>query len=160
MAVTKTAPTQLKPGKKAPSFRAVDQDGNPFQSKDLLGKKWVLFFYPADLTPTCTVEACNLRDHFKQLKKAGYEVVGISKGDAASKKKFAEKHDLPYRLLADEQLTIAAKFGVFGEKLFMGKVIEGIFRTTFVIDEEGKIERIIDQVKSKIAAEQILEGKG
>ncbi len=160
MAVTKTAPTHLSAGKKSPAFKAVDQDGKIFQSKDMLGKKWVLFFYPADLTPTCTVEACNLRDHYKQLKKAGFEIIGISKGDSASKKKFADKHELPFLLLADEDLTIANKFGVYGEKLFMGKVIEGIFRTTFVINEEGKIDRIIDQVKSKVAAEQILDANG
>jgi peroxiredoxin Q/BCP len=153
---SKTAPTHLKPGKKIPAFSAKDQDGKKFSTKEMKDKSWVLFFYPRDMTPTCTVEACNLRDHYEDLQRAGLEVIGISRDDEKSKKKFAKKHDLPYRLLADPDLEIARKLGVYGEKLFMGKVVEGIFRTTFVIGTDGTIIDIIDKVKSKEAADQIL----
>lgn len=148
--------THLKEGKRAPAFKALDQDNVLFSTSELLGKKWVLFFYPNDLTATCTIEVCNLRDHYKDLLKAGFEVIGISRGEVASKKRFAERNKLPFRLLADPDLKISIKYGVFGDKLFMGKVIESIYRTTFLIDEKGRITRIIRKVQSKEAATQIL----
>jgi peroxiredoxin Q/BCP len=151
--------THLKEGQKAPAFSAVDQHNDKFSTRDMIGKKWVLFFYPNDLTATCTIEVCNLRDHYKELQKAGYEVIGISRGEVASKKRFADKNKLPFRLLADTNLKISSKYGVFGDKLFMGKVIESIYRTTFLINEMGKIDRIIRKVHSKDAAGQILSGR-
>lgn len=152
--------THLKVGRKAPVFSGLDQDENTFDLKSALGKKVILFFYPGDLTPTCTIEVCNLRDNYSKLKKLGYILIGISKGTVKTKKKFAEKHDLPFRLINDPDLKIANKYGVFGDKLFMGKTIQSIHRVTFIIDEQGKIAHIIHKVKSKQAAEQILECEG
>lgn len=149
--------THLTVGKKAPAFSGYDQDEKLFELKNLLGKKVVLFFYPGDLTPTCTVEVCNLRDNYTKLKRAGYTLVGISKGTVKDKKRFAEKHDLPFMLINDPDWKISNKYGVFGDKLFMGKIIQSIHRITFVIDENGKIAHIIHKVKSKEAAAQILQ---
>ncbi len=149
--------THLKPGRKAPDFKGLDQDGNTFELQSTRGKKTILFFYPGDLTPTCTVEACNLRDNYSKLKKSGYEIIGISKGTVSNKKKFADRHDLPFRLINDPDLKIAKKYGVFGDKLFMGKIVQSIHRLTFIIGEDGKIIHIIHKVKSREAAEQILE---
>lgn len=148
--------THLKVGQKAPAIKGYDQNGNLFTLKELLGSKVVLFFYPGDLTPTCTVEVCNLRDNYNALKKAGYNIIGISKGDTKAKRRFAEKNKLPFRLIADPDLKIANKYGVFGDKLFFGEIIQSIHRITFVINEKGRIERIIHKVKSKEAAQQIL----
>lgn len=149
--------TTLEVGKKAPSFSLKNQDGKKISLKDLTGKKVVLFFYPKDMTPTCTVEACNLRDHYSSLTKAGMEVIGISPDDEASHVKFIEKQQLPYHLLADTDHAILEKYGVWGDKSMYGRKYMGVLRTTFLIDEEGKIAHIIDKVKSKEHAQQILK---
>lgn len=149
--------THLKAGDKAPAFSAPDQDGKLLRSADLKGKKYVLFFYPNDDSQTCTKEACNLRDNYAALKKAGYVVIGVSHAPADSKKKFVVKYNLPYTLLADTELKICNAFGVYGEKVFMGRNIQTIHRITFVVDEKGKISRVIYPVKSGEAAQQILQ---
>jgi peroxiredoxin Q/BCP len=146
----------LKPGDKAPAFSSVDQDGKTVKLSDFLGQKVVLFFYPKDNTPTCTVEACNLRDNYAALQAKGYQVLGVSPDSSASHQKFIAKFDLPYRLLADTEKAILEAYGVWGKKIFMGKEVIGVLRTTFIIDEQGVIEEIIDKVKSKEHAEQIL----
>jgi len=143
-------------GKKVPVFTLPDQNGQMVSSVSMKGKKYVLFFYPNDDSQTCTKEACNLRDHYKALVKAGYALFGISHAPVSSKKKFADKYALPYLLLADAGYKVSAKFGVYGEKLFMGKTITTIHRVTFVINEQGVIERVIYPVKSGEAAQQIL----
>lgn len=149
--------TSLKEGMKAPDFKGKDQDGNTVSLKELKGKKVVLFFYPKDNTPTCTVEACNLRDNYAELKKKGYVVIGISADDERSHQKFINKHKLPYTLIADTDMKIIRAYDVWGRKKFMGREFDGIVRTTFVIDEQGKIEKVITRVKSKDHAGQILE---
>ena len=148
--------TSLKEGMKAPDFKAVDQDGNVVSLKELKGKKVVLYFYPADDTPTCTTEACNLRDNHAKLKKAGYTVIGVSPDTGKKHKKFIDKYNLPFTLLVDEDLTIMKAYDVWGRKKFMGREFDGVIRTTFLIDEKGKIEKVITKVKSKEHAEQIL----
>lgn len=150
--------THLKPGDKAPAFSARDQNGKLIELKALAGKQIIMWFYPNDDSETCTKEACNFRDHYAKLKKAGYMVIGISHAPVASKKKFAVKYDLPYTLLSDPGFVIAQQYGVYGDKLFMGKNITTIHRITFVIDEKGYIDRIIHKVKAGDAAAQILEG--
>lgn len=149
--------TGLKAGDKAPDFKANDQTGKPVSLKDFKGKKLVLYFYPKDDTPTCTTEACNLRDNYALLKKKGYAIVGVSADDEKKHTKFAAKHDLPFQLLADTDMKIIKAYDVWGEKLFMGRIFDGIVRTTFIIDEKGKIEKVITNVKSKEHAGQILE---
>jgi len=149
--------TTLEVGKKAPAFNLKNQEGKKISLKDLIGKKVVLFFYPKDMTPTCTVEACNLRDHHSSLTKAGMEVIGISPDDESSHIKFIEKQQLPYHLLADTDHAILEKYGVWGEKNMYGRKYMGVLRTTFLIDEEGKIAHIIDKVKAKEHAQQILK---
>jgi peroxiredoxin Q/BCP len=148
---------KLKPGDKAPAFAAHDQDGTEVSLKDFKGKKVVLYFYPKDDTPTCTVQACNLRDNFVSLKARGIEVVGISVDDEKKHKKFGTKYNLPFTLLADPERKIVEAYGVWGEKQFMGRTITGTHRVSFLVDEKGKIVHIIDKVKSKMHAEQILE---
>ncbi len=148
--------THLKRGDKAPDFEAPDQYGNTVSLKFLHGKKFVLYFYPNDDTETCTKEACNLRDNYDLLKKNGFEILGVSHASNDSKKKFSDKYKLPFRLLADMQLNIVKAFGVYGEKLFMGKLIMTIHRVTFIINEKGVIEKIIHKVWSGKAADQIL----
>lgn len=148
--------THLKPGDKAPDFKARDQDGNWVSLKDFKGQKVLLYFYPHDDTPTCTVQACNLRDGYADLKDAGITVLGVSIDSEQKHKKFAAKHQLPFTLLVDESLDIVHKYGVYGEKQFMGKTIIGTHRTSFLIDERGKILHIIDKVKSKMHTEQVL----
>ena len=150
--------THLNPGDSAPDFSAPDQNGNMLTLANFKGQKLVLFFYPHDMTPTCTVEACNLRDHYTELQNAGYNVVGVSEDSETKHQKFIAKHDLPYPLIADTEHQLLESYGVWGEKKFMGKIYDGTHRTTFVIDEEGLIEQVITKVKSKIHAEQILEG--
>lgn len=147
---------QLKPGDTAPDFEVKNQKGKTVKLSDFRGKKVVLFFYPEDNTPTCTVEACNLRDNYKALKKQGYEVMGVSPDSPKKHANFAKKFKLPYTLLADEDRKIIEIYGVWGEKQMFGRNYMGVYRTTFLIDEHGKIERIIDKVKSKEHAEQIL----
>lgn len=148
--------TRLKAGDKAPLFSGKDQNGKKVSLKDFAGKKLVLYFYPKDNTPTCTVEACNLRDNFAQLKKKGYSVLGVSADEEKKHLKFVEKFDLPFQLLADVNMDAIKAYDIWGKKQFMGKVFDGINRTTFIIDEKGKIEKVITDVKSKNHTEQIL----
>ncbi len=148
--------THLKAGDKAPDFEAPDQNGNIISLKKLIGKKFVLFFYPNDDTETCTKQACNLRDNYVLIQQKGLEIIGISHAPPDSKKKFTEKYALPFQLLADTQLKIVKDYGVYGKKLFMGKIITTIHRVTFLIDEKGIIERIIHKVWSGKAADQIM----
>lgn len=147
----------LQPGTKAPGFKAKDQNGSDISLKDYVGKKVALFFYPHDNTPTCTVEACNLRDNYGLLKKAGIEVIGISTDDEKSHKKFETKHQLPFTLIADPEMKIVESYGVWGMKKFMGREFDGTHRTTFLIDEKGTIRHVIEKVKSKDHASQILD---
>ena len=146
----------LQVGDKAPSFSTTDQDGNPIKLSSFKGKKVVLYFYPKDLTSTCTVQACNLRDHYKVLQKKGYIVLGVSPDSASSHQKFVAKNKLPFPLLVDTDRQLAEAYGVWGEKKMYGRTYLGIHRTTFVIDEKGKIERILDKPKSSMHAEEIL----
>lgn len=146
----------LQVGDKAPSFSTTDQDGNPIKLSSFKGKKVVLYFYPKDLTSTCTVQACNLRDHYKVLQKKGYIVLGVSPDSASSHQKFVAKNKLPFPLLVDTDRQLAEAYGVWGEKKMYGRTYQGIHRTTFVIDEKGKIERILDKPKSSMHAEEIL----
>lgn len=146
----------LQVGDKAPSFSTTDQDGKPIKLSSFKGKKLVLYFYPKDLTSTCTVQACNLRDHYKVLLKKGYIVLGVSPDSASSHQKFIAKNKLPFPLLVDTDRQLAEAYGVWGEKKMYGRTYQGIHRTTFVIDEKGKIERILDKPKSSMHAEEIL----
>lgn len=149
--------TSIKEGDKAPNFKGKDQNGKVVSLKDFTGKKLVIYFYPKDNTPGCTVEACNLRDNYSRLKKKGYEILGVSADDETKHLKFIEKFDLPFSLIADVDLKVIKAFDVWGEKKFMGKTYDGINRTTFVIDAKGKIERVITSVDTKNHTEQILE---
>jgi peroxiredoxin Q/BCP len=149
--------THLEPGQLAPAFNGKDQNGNTIALKDLKGKKVVLYFYPQDDTPACTTQACNLRDHYSVLQKEGYIIIGISPDDMASHKKFEEKYSLPFSLLADPQHKIIEKYGVWGEKNLYGRKYMGLHRTTFVIDEQGRIMKILKKPKTKMHAEEILK---
>ena len=148
----------LKVGDKAPDFKGIDQNGKSISLEDYKGKKVILYFYPKDNTPGCTDEACSLRDGYPDLLKEGYDVVGVSADSAKSHLGFAGKHNLPFRLLADENKKTIQDYGAWGEKKMYGKSYDGIIRTTFVISEDGKIEKIIDKVKTKDHAKQVLEG--
>jgi len=148
----------LKAGSKAPIFKGVDQDGKPISLADYKGKKVVLYFYPHDDTPTCTIQACNLRDNYSLLLKKGYNVIGVSTDDVKSHKKFEEKFKLPFPLVADEDKKIVDKYNLWGEKKLMGHTYMGTTRTTFLIDEAGKIVKIIDKPESKNHTEEILAG--
>lgn len=147
----------LKEGDKAPAFTGRDQEGKKISLKDFKGKKLVLYFYPQDMTPTCTVQACNLRDNFGVLKKNGIEVVGVSPDDAARHKRFEERNKLPFTLIADTDHVILEKYGVWDQKQLFGHKYMGVLRTTFVIDEKGVILKIFTKPKSKIHAEEILD---
>jgi peroxiredoxin Q/BCP len=147
----------LNIGDEAPEINAKDENGNNFQLSAYKGKKIVLYFYPKDSTPGCTTQACNLKDNYAELQKRGYEVVGVSADDEVKHQKFIAKYDLPFTLLADTDKKVIQDYGVWGLKKFMGKEYDGIHRTTFVIDEEGKIEEIIQKVKTKAHTEQILK---
>jgi thioredoxin-dependent peroxiredoxin len=149
--------TTLAEGEKAPDFTTKDQNGNKVSLKDFRGKKVVLYFYPEDDTPTCTIEACNLRDNYLELQKAGLIVLGVSPNDEKSHKKFEEKYALPFTLLEDPDKKIVDKYGVWGEKNLYGRKYMGLFRTTFLIDETGKIIKIFRKPKSKIHSEEILK---
>ena len=148
--------TGLKIGDKAPDFKGKDQDGKLISLKDFKSKKLVLYFYPKDDTPGCSAEACDLRDNYSSLKKKGYAIVGISADDENKHKKFIEKYKLPFTLIADVEKKIIKAYDVWGEKKFMGKVYDGIVRTTFVIDENGEIENVISKVDTKNHSQQIL----
>ena len=147
----------LNTGSVVPSFETLDQDENRVTNKDLIGKKSIVFFYPRANTPGCTAEACNLRDHYKTLQGKGYQLFGVSADSSKKQKSFADKYDLPFPLLADEDKSVINAFGVWGPKKFQGREYDGIHRTTFLIDEEGKVEKVISKVKTKDHAAQILE---
>ncbi len=149
--------TTLKPGDKAQNFKAFDQDGNIRTLADYKGKKLIVFFYPAADTPSCTNEACNLRDNFGKFQAQGYELLGVSADTQKKQGKFIAKYHLPFPLLADEDKSVINAFGVWGPKKFMGREYDGIQRTTFVINEKGMIEDIIEKVKTKQHADQILK---
>ena len=148
--------THLKIGDAAPPFEGRDGQGNKISLQDFRGQKVVLFFYPADDTPTCTIQACNLRDNYQLLKKNGYAIIGISPDDAASHIKFSSKFDLPFTLLSDPHHEIMDKYGVWGEKNLYGRNYMGVQRTTFIIDEKGLIETVYLRPKNKAHAEEIL----
>lgn len=147
--------TTLKPGDIAPAFSATDQFGNLVSSESLRGKKVALYFYPKDDTPGCTAEACNLRDNYTELINKGFVVIGVSPDAAKAHTKFTEKYSLPFPLLPDTEKEIIKAYGVWGPKKFMGKSYEGVYRTTFVIDESGVIEKVIAQVDTKNHATQL-----
>ncbi|MEM9076411.1 MAG: thioredoxin-dependent thiol peroxidase [Bacteroidota bacterium] len=146
----------LKAGDKVPEFSAKDQDGNTINLEDYRGKKLVVFFYPRANTPGCTAEACNLRDNYSLLQEEGYELLGVSEDSQKKQANFKNKYDFPFPLLADEDHTVIESFGVWGPKKFMGKEYDGLHRTTFVIDEQGIVERVIEKVKTKDHAAQLL----
>lgn len=149
--------THLKEGDKAPDFRGVNELEEAVSLAGYKGKKLILYFYPQDNTPTCTVEACNLRDNFGELKAKGFEILGVSPDSAKKHQNFIQKHNLPFPLLVDADLKVIKDYGVWGTKKMYGKEYEGVFRTTFVIDEKGVIEKVFTKVESKRHAEQILE---
>ncbi|MPT35928.1 MAG: thioredoxin-dependent thiol peroxidase [Flavobacterium sp.] len=149
--------TTLIKGDKAPNFSGVDQDGKTHTLADYKGKKLVVFFYPKANTPGCTAEACDLRDNFERFKVNNYELLGVSADSAKAQGKFKDKYEFPFPLLADEDKSVIQAFGVWGPKKFMGREYDGIHRTTFVINEEGVIEEVITQVKTKAHADQILK---
>ena len=149
--------TTLKAGHKAPNFFGLDQSGATHTLADYKGKKLVVFFYPKASTPGCTAEACDLRDNFEKFKANNYALLGVSADSAKAQAKFIEKYDLPFPLLADEDKSVIQAFGVWGPKKFMGKEYDGIHRTTFIIDENGIIEEVISEVKTKAHADQILK---
>jgi thioredoxin-dependent peroxiredoxin len=149
--------TTLTEGKKAPAFKGKDQNGKPVSLADFKGKKVVLYFYPEDDTPTCTVQACNLRDNFSLLKKNGFTVLGVSPDEEKKHKKFEAKYDLPFTLIADADHKIIDSYGVWGEKQMYGRTYMGLHRTTFLIDEKGVIRKIFLKPKSKQHTEEILQ---
>lgn len=148
--------TTLKVGDKAPNFSQKDEQGKTISLSDYKDKKLVIFFYPAANTPTCTTEACNLRDNYENLTDKGYAILGVSADSQKKQANFKDKYSFPYPLLADEDKTVINAFGVWGEKKFMGRTFDGIHRVTFVINEKGIIEKVIDNVKAKMHAEQIV----
>ncbi len=147
----------LKEGDKVPAFTSKDQDGNSISLSDYAGKKLIVFFYPRANTPGCTAEACNLRDNYAELQKQGYELLGVSEDTQTKQLNFKNKYEFPFPLLADEDHTVINTFGVWGPKKFMGKEYDGIHRKTFIIDEKGILTKVIDKVKTKDHAAQILE---
>ncbi|MBF4463778.1 thioredoxin-dependent thiol peroxidase [Flavobacterium sp. LC2016-12] len=147
----------LQKGDKAPDFSGVDQDGKTHKLADYIGKKLVVFFYPKASTPGCTAEACDLRDNFERFKANNYELLGVSADSQKAQLKFKDKYEFPFPLLADEGKSVINAFGVWGPKKFMGREYDGINRTTFVIDEKGIIEEVIEKVKTKEHASQILK---
>ena len=149
--------TMLAAGQKAPAFTGTDQDGKKVRLSSFKGQKLVLYFYPKDMTSTCTVQACNLRDHHKELVKKGWAVVGVSPDDEASHQKFIAKHDLPFRLVADTEQKILQAYGVWGEKSMYGRKYMGVIRTTFLIDGKGVIRHIISKPQSAKHAQEILK---
>jgi peroxiredoxin Q/BCP len=148
---------QIKPGDKAPDFKASDEQGNTISLSDYKGKKLVLFFYPKASTPGCTAEACNLSDNYERFQKQGYDILGVSADSQKRQANFKNKYNFPYPLLADEDKSVIEAYGVWGPKKFMGKEYDGIHRTTFVIDENGMIEDVITKVKTKEHTDQILK---
>ena len=151
----------MQTGNKAPELLGRDENGNEIRLSDFAGRKLALYFYPKDMTSGCTSEACNLRDNYKELKAAGYEVVGVSVDDEKSHQKFIAKNELPFPLIADTEKKLVEEFGVWGEKSMYGRKYFGTFRTTFIIGEDGTVERVIGpkQIKVKDHAAQILADK-
>lgn len=147
----------LKVGDKVPNFKVNDQDGNPVSLSDYKGKKLIVFFYPKASTPGCTAEACNLRDNYKELQDRGFDLIGVSADSEKRQTNFRNKYEFPFPLLADENKDVINAFGVWGEKKFMGKVYDGIHRKTFVVNEVGIVDLVIDKVKTKDHANQILD---
>jgi len=147
----------LKVGDKAPDFSSLNEKGAPISLSDYRGKKVVLFFYPKDDSPGCTKEACNLRDNYRALQKAGFEVLGVSPDKPAKHQKFIDKYEFQYSLVADTEKEIINAYGLWGPKKFMGREVTGVHRTTYLIDEEGTISHIIDKVKTKEHTNQIFE---
>lgn len=147
----------LTEGQKAPAFTAKNQEGEKISLSMFKGKKLVVYFYPQDDTPTCTIQACNLRDNFSALEKEGIAIVGISPDDITSHKKFEKKFGLPFPLLADPDHTIINKYGVWGPKQMYGRHYEGLYRTSFLIDEKGTIRKVIQRPKNKAHAEEIIK---
>jgi len=148
----------LKIGDKLPEFEGINQNGETVDSKKFDGKKLVVFFYPKANTPGCTAEACNLRDHYSELQQQGFQLLGVSADPVKSQKNFSTKFELPFDIIADENRDIIEKFGVWQMKIFMGREFMGIVRTTFVFDEKRMCTQVIDKVKTKDHAAQILEG--
>lgn len=146
----------LKVGDKAPAFKGIIETGDAVSLADYKGKKLVIYFYPKDGTPGCTAEACDLRDNYASFVKQGYAILGVSPDSVKSHVNFKKKHDLPFSLIADEDHSIAEAFGVWGEKSMYGKTYMGIIRTTFVIDEKGKIATVIEKVNTKEHSTQLL----
>lgn len=149
--------THLKEGDKAPEFTGLNEKGEEISLSDYRGKKLILFFYPKDNTPGCTAEACNLRDNFDDLKAQGFELLGVSPDSARKHQNFIKKFGFQFPLLADTEQDVLKKYGVWGQKQMFGKKYMGVFRTTFIIDEEGTIEKIFTKVKTSAHTEQILE---
>jgi len=148
---------KLKIGDKVPDIQTVDQEGNKLSLSGFYGSKLILFFYPKANTPGCTAEACNLRDNYEDLLKKGFKIIGVSADNEKRQKSFIEKQNLPFPLIPDVDKKVINAFGVWGPKKFMGRQYDGIHRTTFVISEDGKIEKIFTKVKTKVHTEQILE---
>jgi peroxiredoxin Q/BCP len=148
--------THLNVGDVAPGFSGLDSNGNKIELSDFKGSKVVLYFYPKDDTPGCTAEACSFRDNYSQLLDAGVVILGVSPDSAKRHAKFIQKYDLPFPLIADEQKEIINLYGVWGLKKFMGKEYDGVYRETFIIGQDGRIESIIEKVKTKESAEQVL----
>ena len=151
----------MKVGDKAPEILGRDENGQEIRLSDYAGKKLVLYFYPKDMTSGCTAQACSLRDGYSELRKQGYEVLGVSVQDGRSHQRFIEKYQLPFHLIADTEQTLSQTFGTWGEKSMYGRKYMGTFRTTFVLNEEGVVERILlpKEIKTKEHAEQILKGR-
>ena len=147
----------LNMGDRMPDFEVVDQDGNKVSSKDLIGKRTIVYFYPKDNTSGCTAEACNMRDNYDALTAQGYNVIGVSKDSASSHRKFADKYELPFTLLSDTSTQMRQAFGAWGEKKMYGKTVMGTIRRTFIFDADGILERIIEKVDTKNHASQILQ---
>ncbi|KQC29224.1 thioredoxin-dependent thiol peroxidase [Flagellimonas eckloniae] len=146
----------LKVGDKVPEFSSKDQDGNTISLNDYKGEKLVVFFYPRANTPTCTVEACNINDNYAKLQSEGYKILGVSEDTEKKQSNFSKKFGFQYPLLADVDHTVIDAFGVWGPKKFMGREFDGIHRMTFIIDENGVVEKVIDKVKAKEHTSQIL----
>ncbi|EDP96064.1 thioredoxin-dependent thiol peroxidase [Kordia algicida OT-1] len=146
----------LKIGDKVPDFTVNDQDGNAVSLSDYAGKKLIVFFYPKASTPGCTAEACNLRDNYAELQNKGFELLGVSADSERRQTNFKNKYEFPFPLLADENKEVIEAFGVWGEKKFMGKIYDGIHRKTFLVNENGVVDHVIDKVKTKDHAAQIL----
>ena len=149
--------TSLNVGDKAPDFVALNEFSQSTSLSDFLGKKIILYFYPKDMTPGCTAESCNLGENYSLLQENGFIVLGVSPDSSKSHQKFIDKYNLPFSLIADEDKTVIKAFGVWGPKKFMGKEYDGVHRTTFVIDEDGVIEKVFSKVKTKDHTNQILE---